>query len=102
MGPSKDDHTEVINHYIKQIEKIRSGQKRYCGLMMKIINTAFDLLTYIADRLEWQSIVHVLKVGKYGLRWGHSSRIRNKIYCHVKDAMEKQLQYYRVGRFVSE
>ncbi len=31
IGPSKQDHTEVINHYIKQIETIRSGQKRYWG-----------------------------------------------------------------------
>ncbi len=27
---------KVINHYIKQMEQIRSGQKSYCGLKKKI------------------------------------------------------------------
>ncbi len=35
IGPSKKDHTKVINHYIKQIETIRSGQKRFWGRKKK-------------------------------------------------------------------
>ncbi len=77
IGPSKQDHTEVINHYIKQIETIRTGQKRYWG-RKKNINTAFDLIAYIADRPERQSIMHTLKEGRYELRWGYASRIQKK------------------------
>ncbi len=77
IEPSKEDHTKIINHYIKQIETVRSGQRRYWGL--KKINTAFDLITYIADRPERQSIMHTLKEGRYGLRWGYASRIQKNL-----------------------
>ncbi len=88
IGSSKEDRTKVINHYLRQIETIRSGQKRYWGLK-KIINAVFDLLTYIADRPEWHSIVHTLKEGRYGLRWGYASRIKDNIYPHVSNDTDK-------------
>ncbi len=35
---------------------MRLGQRIYCDQKKKIINTAFDMLTYVADRLEQQSL----------------------------------------------
>ncbi len=57
---------------------MRLGQKRYCDQKKRIINTAFDLFVYIADRSEQQSIEHTPKEGIYGLRWGYASRIKKQ------------------------
>ncbi len=37
------------------------------------------MITYIADRPEWQSIMHALKGGRYGLRWGYASRLEKSL-----------------------
>ncbi len=64
MGHSKLDHTKVIDVYIKEIETIGFGHKRYSSEKKKLSTWH---MTYIADCLERQLIVHTLKEERYGL-----------------------------------
>ena len=68
IGSSKLDHQPVIEHYLAEIETIRRGVTRYCGIRCSFIDTAFDALVYLADRPERCSILKTLLLGSFGKR----------------------------------
>lgn len=102
MGSSKEGHTEVINHYVKQINNYKMKDE-ILKSKIKTNNTLFDMLTYIIDRLEWQVIFHKLKEVNYSRQWGYASRIKNSysskphiLFCNwiVQRRHTKVLNHY--------
>ena len=52
IGRSYDDHTPVIDYYFGELQKILGGVLRYSADHGTVINTCFDVLSYLADTPE--------------------------------------------------
>ena len=66
MGKSGQDHTEVINHFYKQLDELEEGFKCYFAHDNTIRDVAFSLLYHSADRPERHSILNILSEGLFG------------------------------------
>ena len=66
IGKSDADHSEVIDHYLEEADKLMKGFDCYFGATNKIERVALGLLCWSADRPEQQSITHTRKEGHYG------------------------------------
>jgi hypothetical protein len=74
MGKSSEDHTPVIDHYMREARELQRGFRCYFGDTNDIRDVAFGLLLHSADRPERQGIGHTRKEGYYG-------KISNYAYC---------------------
>ena len=68
IGRSCQDHNEVIDHYLKEIEILMKGRIVYCGETGKCIQIQMGLLAYLADRPERFSLMHINCNRTYGKR----------------------------------
>lgn len=66
MGKSSDDHTPVIDHYMREARELQRGFQCYFGDTNDIRDVAFGLLLHSADRPERQGLGHTRKEGHYG------------------------------------
>ncbi len=85
LGPSSENHDDLIVHALTEINTLSTVKRRYCGVRRDWIQTAFGMLVYAADRPERHSITYTLDGGNYGRRFGYSAFI-NKCYlpsCQV-------------------
>ena len=55
IGHSDQDHTHVINHFIKELNDLNIGRLYWYNRMEHI---AFDMIAYSADRPERQTSLH--------------------------------------------
>ena len=77
FGPSKLDHSSVIEHYMKEFKDMQKGVKRYWPDMEgneKTVNTSFSLVAYPADLPERNAALYTLLEGLFGMRSGHAGR----------------------------
>ena len=70
IGKSGDDHTPVIDYYIREAWKIRSGFPCYLGAENKICHVMLWMITWNADRPERQVLSGTIKEGAYGMFTG--------------------------------
>ena len=70
IGKSSDNHTPVIDYYIREAWKIRSGFPCYLGAEKKICHVTFWMITWNADRPERQVLSGTRKEGVYGMFTG--------------------------------
>ena len=66
IGKSGDDHTEIINMYVKECAELMTGFDCYFGDMNKIGRMAVGMITYHADRPERQMSMCTRKEGTFG------------------------------------
>jgi len=92
IGRSKHNHTKVINYYIRELNKLRCGMKRYCARRRRMVNTCFDMLAYISDRPERSSILKTLHLGNTGKRSLYSAGIDPKNMPLCKNCFNALLQ----------
>lgn len=65
LGPSAADHDALTNHALRDIGKLASVKRRYCGIQKKFIDTSFVLLVYSADRPERYKITYTTDGGNF-------------------------------------
>lgn len=65
LGPQDADHDTLINHALRDIDKLTIVKRRYCGLQKKFIDTSFVLLVYSADRPERYKITFTTDGGTF-------------------------------------
>ena len=80
FGSSKLDHSAMVERYMKELLSIRSGKRRYYGRegVKSFVNTAFDLIIYLADTPERNSLLGTMNLGLYGLRSLYAGRVSSK------------------------
>ena len=66
MGKGTEDHTEVIEYYLDEINRLREGFQCYFGATNSIERFAIAMIVWNADRPERQMIQHTRKEGIYG------------------------------------
>lgn len=66
IGKSGDDHTDIINHYIKECSELMAGFDCYFGDRNEIGRVAVGMITYHADRPERQMATGTRKEGAFG------------------------------------
>ena len=66
IGKSGDDHTEIINMYIKECAELMAGFDCYFGDINEIGRMAVGMITYHADRPERQMGMRTMKEGTFG------------------------------------
>ena len=66
IGKSGQDHSGIISHYHREIQKLMKPFKCYFGSSNKISNVAFGLLYHAGDRPERFSILNTLSEGHFG------------------------------------
>ena len=66
IGKSDADHSEVIDHFLEEADKLMKGFDCFFGATNKIEHVALGTLCWSADRPERQSITHTRKEGHYG------------------------------------
>jgi len=73
IGRSGQDHTPVINHFIKQLNDLKIGFEWYNGSSNKVERVAFDMIAWSADRPERQAILGNRKEGTFGRVMGYAA-----------------------------
>lgn len=92
IGRTGQDHNKVIDYYLNELKQIRCGKLRYHGGDLKeMIYSAFDLIAYIADRPERDSIMQTLHLGTFGKRSLHSGKVDAKVFPSCDNCFKKLL-----------
>ena len=79
IGKSGQDHTDVVNHYFRELEELEKGFKCYFGDSNTIRDVAFSLLYYSCDRPEKQSRRETLAEGHFGKVSNYSAAVSAKL-----------------------
>ena len=66
IGKSSEDHTEVVESFMKQANELMEGFDCYLGSSKTMARISFGTLLWCADRPEAQSLTHTMKEGIYG------------------------------------
>ena len=66
IGKSSEDHTEVVESFMKQANELMEGFDCYLGSSKTMARVSFGTLLWCADRPEAQSLTHTMKEGTYG------------------------------------
>ena len=72
MGKSSEDHTPVIEHYMRELSEMMKGFDCYFGSSNKIQRIAFGMVAWNADRPENQMLTCTRKEGTYGKVTGYA------------------------------
>ena len=88
MGRSGQDHTPVIEHYMREAATLMSGFDCYMGKTNEIMRVALAMLVWNADRPELQYITGERKEGSYGLASHWACRVSEQllpacIHCYI-------------------
>jgi hypothetical protein len=83
IGKSSNDHTAVINHFLKEIIDLEKGFDCYFVDRNEIRHTALGLLCYVADRPERNAVRHTRTEGTYGkfTDWAAAISTKNFAAC---------------------
>ena len=98
IGNSQEKHDRVIDYYMRELRTMRIAKQRYCAIQNTFISTAFDLLVYIADRPERDSILHTLNGGTYGKRSRHAAYIDQAKLPSCRTCSQKLILHVRNTR----
>ena len=85
MGKSSLDHSEVINHYLSEIEGLKEGFMYYSADVNDYRKCAMGLLSYIADRPERSSVRGTRQEGHFGRVTDWATDISSKYFPACKD-----------------
>ena len=66
MGKGTEDHTDVINYYLEEVQQLREGFDCYFGATNRIGRMAIAIIVWSADRPERQALQNTRKEGIYG------------------------------------
>lgn len=91
IGRSRDDHTAVIDFFLKELETIRAGKMRYCALENKFVHTSLDLIAYLADLPERMSLMHTSMRGTFGKRAQYAGVIHQRTLPYCKRCFDNAL-----------
>ena len=75
IGKKGQDHTDVIDHYMKEAEELKKGFDCYFACSNRIERMACGLMYWSSDRPERQSIMQTLGEGTYGIVTGYSVEV---------------------------
>jgi len=92
IGRSDQDHTPVINHFIKQLNELKTGFYWYNGNSNKMERVAFDMIAWSADRPERQMILGNRKEGTFGRVQGFAANPSTETFPSCPDCYVKRLQ----------
>lgn len=94
FGRSKLDHSAVVERYMRELDSIRSGKRRYYGRegMKSVVNTAFDLIIYLADTPERNSLLGTMNLGLYGLRSKWAGLVNSKYLPSCDSCFSKMVR----------
>ena len=79
MGPGGADHTDVIDFYLDELNKLKEGFDCYFGLTNRIERLALAIIVWSADRPERQAIQGTRKEGTYGKVSGYAVNPSNEM-----------------------
>ena len=85
MGKSSLDHSEVINYYLSEIERLKEGFMYYSADVNDYRECAMGLLAYIADRPERASVRGTRQEGHFGRVTDWAVGISSKYFPACKD-----------------
>jgi len=85
MGKSGEDHTPVIEHYLKEYTKLMKGFDCYFGESNDVRRMAVGMLCWNADRPERQMIGETRKEGDFGKVTGYAVKVDEDLFpaCHA-------------------
>ena len=75
MGKSGQDHTPVVEYYMRKVKELMVGFDCYFGSTNKIERVSLAMITWNADRPENQSLTHTMKEGHYGKVTGWAAKV---------------------------
>ena len=102
IGRSDQDHTPVINHFIKQLNELKTGFYWYNGNSNKMERVAFDMIAYSADRPERQSLLGNRKEGTFGRAQGFAANPSTETFPSCLDCYVQHLKSIFKQEFISE
>ena len=91
MGKSSDDHTPVIDNYMREARELQRGFRCYFGDTNDIRYVAFGLLLHSADRPERQALGHTRKEGYYGKITNYAHCVSTRLFPACLDCYRDQL-----------
>jgi len=94
FGRSKLDHSAVVERYMRELHSIRRGKRRYYGRegTKSVVNTAFDLIIYLADTPERNSLLGTMNLGLYGLRSKWAGLVNSKYLPSCNSCFTKMVR----------
>ncbi len=63
MGKSNEDHTPVVEHFMRKASKLMAGFDYYDGVSNTIKRMALGVIVWAADHPEHQTLTHTRKKG---------------------------------------
>ena len=91
MGKSSEDHTPVIDYYMREARELQRGFRCYFGNSNDIRYVAFGLLLHSADRPERQGLGHTRKEGYYGKITNYAHCVSTLSFPACKECYKDQL-----------
>lgn len=92
IGRKSQDHTEVIDHYMNEVQELKKGFDCYLACTNSIERVAFGLLYWSTDRPERQYVLNTLGEGTFGKITGYAAQICTtklpacrECYLHIVD-----------------
>jgi len=92
MGKSSEDHTPVVEHYMKEVSELMKGFDCYFGSTNKMERVALGMITWNADRPENQMLTMTRKEGNYGKVTGMSVNVSEQYHPACVDCFLSSIQ----------
>ena len=92
IGPSKADHTEVIDYYLNEFKTICRGKLRYSFNKKKIVKTSFAMIAYLGDLPERCSVLYTSLKGTFGRRMMYAYYPDPKKFPYCRNCFEHAIK----------
>ena len=97
IGNSSDDHREVIDYYMSQLNDVMKGFNCFFKKSNTFKRVAYGMIAYNADRPENFSVTNVLQEGAFGRVLGYSVSPNVKTFACCEDCYKRLVSSFIQG-----